>query len=255
MNPKLILGLALVLSGGLIGCSSVPSGALSNSAEGKLFSNQEAVCLKSDDVSRPWLLKYAVTGSEGRFFVTVHERRVSLASPEYYTESTAAIYVKLEDKFKLLKRLYEPEDGGGSRFLEPNIFPTTPKKDHWQTLIQITELFDGTGYLTHEHIFAVDWGMTVNGIKATPKLEEVEFIPAWESFKDFGKDEELGKGQINTLTEDGLFFTFVVWKDENPGESPVGKITGTYKLEKKSDGGLRIIMDKFKREPITDSGS
>jgi hypothetical protein len=45
MKPKLILGLALVFSGGWFGCSTMPDGALSKSAKGKLFSNQEAVCL------------------------------------------------------------------------------------------------------------------------------------------------------------------------------------------------------------------
>jgi len=251
MKPKLLLCLALVLSGGLFGCATKPGGALSDSSKGKLFNNQEAVCLKSDDSTRPWNLKYALTErtwNEGELFLTVHERISSLAHPEYDPESTAAIYVKIGDKFKLLKRL---TTDGLSCYLKPNVIWFTPNGEDKEQLIQITELFYGSGALTQEHIFT-----TSSGKESAPdlKLGEVEFIPAWESYQ-FGKDESIWKNESSTLTDDGLFFEFIVWKNENKTNYPVGKVTGIYKLERKPDGKLRIIMDKFKREPITDSGS
>jgi hypothetical protein len=266
MKSKLILCLALVLNGGLFGCATKPSGALSDSSEGKLFSNKEAVCLKSDDSARSWQLKYAMTEDmwdEQGLFATVHERISNLAAPEYDPEFTAAIYVKVGDKFKLLKRLPEDEDSGGSCYLKPNFIWASPKGEDRKRLIQITELFYGTGALTQEHIFTPVYGLNLeehltNGESIwnykIKNLEEVEFIPAWESYQ-FGKDECLWKGESSTLTDDGLFFEFIVWKYENKTNVPVGKVTGTYKLERKPDGKLRIIMDKFKREPITDSGS
>jgi hypothetical protein len=261
MKPKLLLCLAFVLSGGLFGCSTVPSGALSDSSEGKLFSNQEAVCLKSDDSSRPWQLKYALTEptwNEGNLFTTVHERGDvdSMADiSKWRREYTAAIYVKAGEKFKLLKRLHEDENSSGSYFLKPNFIWAVPKGEDREQLIQITEAIYGTGGFTEEHIFTTVV-MPVSDLKLTPeiKLEEVEFIPAWESYQ-FGKDECLWKGEFSRLTDDGLFFEFIIWKHENKTNHPVGKVTGTYKLERKPDGKLRIIMDKFKREPITDSDS
>ena len=257
MKTKLLLGLALVLSGVLFGCTTVPSGALSNSAAGKLFRNQEAICLKSNDSSRPWILKYALTEytvNERQLFVTVHARGevdtcddLSKWQPEY----TAAIYVKAGDKFKLLKRLWTEEQ---SYFLKPVILRANMKGGDWEQFIRITEVYYGTGGFTEEHIFT-PVAMQVSDLKFKPevKLEEVEFIPAWESFKEhFGQDECLWKGESSTLTDTGLFFDFIVWKYENKTNYPVGKVTGTYKLERKPGGGLKISMDTFKREPVKD---
>jgi hypothetical protein len=261
MKPKLILCLALVLSSGLFGCSTMPSGALSNSAEGKLFSNSEAVCLKSDDSARPWQLKYALS-DDSDLFVTIHERgddvedydNLSKWRPQY----TAAIYAKINGKFKLLKRL---STEGLSYFYKPAIFPTHFErpdiKDDWKQLIQITEVFYGSGGLTTEHIFtademnAVDENFRPFKITHTVTLEEVAFTPAWETY-GFGQNEQVWKGAWNTFDNKKMSFDFLVWKNENRTEIPVDKITGTYKLERKSGGGLQILVDTLKHEPVKD---
>jgi hypothetical protein len=254
VNPRIILSLALVLSGGLFGCSTMPRGVMSDSSEGKLFSNQEAICLKSDDSSRPWQLKYALTEptvNEGSLFVTVHGRgdvESSADLSKWQPEYTAAIYVRIGDKFKLLKRLKAPQNL--SCFLKPNFIWATPKGEGREQLIQITELFYGTGAITQEHVFT-----TSSGKEFAPDLtlDEVEFIPAWESFQDhFGKNEGIWKGESSRFTNDGLAFEFLVWSGLAGDLHPVGKVTGTYKLERKSDGGLRISMDTFQREPVKD---
>jgi hypothetical protein len=261
MKRKLLLGLALVLSGGLVGCSTVPSGALSNSVEGKLFSNQDAVCLKSNDSSRPWQLKYALSDNSD-LFITVHERgddvegydNLSKWRPEY----TAAIYAKTNGKFKLLKRL---STEGLSYFSKPAIFPAHIErpdiKDDWKQLIQITEVYYGSGGLTSEHIFTADEMNTVDEnfqpfkITRTVTLEEVEFIPAWKTYR-FGKDEQVWKGAWNTLGDEKLSFGFLVWKTSEKGLVPVDKITGTYKLEPKSGGKFQIVVDTLKHETVKD---
>jgi len=251
MKPDFLLCLALVLGGGLMGCSTAPGGALSYSAEGTLFSNQEAVCLQSDNFLRPWNLKYALTEdtwNEGELFLTVHERTGTFGQPDYASESTVAIYVKIGNQFKLLQRL---ATDGLSGYLKPEVIWVASGGEDRKQLIQITERFHGTGGLTREHIFT-----TSSGKEFAPdlQLEEVEFTPAWESYS-FGQDEGVWKNANSTLTDDGLSFEFVVWKYENKTNYPVGKVTGTYKLERKPDGKWRIIMDRFKREPIMDSHS
>ena len=261
MKPQLILCLALVLSGGLFGCSIVPSGALSNSAEGKLFSNSEAVCLKSADSARPWQLKYAIS-DHGDLFITVHERgddvegydNLSKWRPEY----TAGIYEKTHGKFKLLKRF---STEGQSYFSQPKFFSAHFErpdiKDDWKPLIQITEVFYGSGGLTTEHIFTADEVNNVDDNFQPPKvtrtvtLEEVEFSPAWETY-GFGQNEQVWKGAWNTFDNEKMSFDFLVWKNENRTEIPVDKITGTYKLERKSGGGLQIVVDTLKHEPVKD---
>jgi hypothetical protein len=262
MKPKLLLCLALVLIGGLVGCStnhpnSVPT-AVDNSAEGKFFSNREAVCLKSDDSSRPWILKFALTEdtwNEGQIFVTVHERAgadIRHLPLNDESDSTLTIYVKIGEKFKLLRRLESSEYV--SYFLEPKIVWIAPKGAGREQLMLITERFYGTGGLTQEHIFT-----TSSGEEFAPdlKLNEVEFISAAESFKDhLERDESILKGVGNTFTDDGLFFNFEIYKGGDANCCPSGgKVTGTYKLERKPDGKLQIIMDKFKRERVADSDS
>ncbi len=247
MKPKFIVCLAFVLCGGLFGCSTT----LSKHAGEEIFNNREAVCLNSDDSARPWQLEYALTErtwNEGKLFLTVHERISSLRHPDYDPESSAAIYVKIGNKLKLLKRI---TTDGLSCYLKPNVIWFAPNGQDKEQLIQITELFYGSGALTQEHIFTTSSGKE---FAQDLKLEEVEFIPAWESYK-FGKDECIWKDESSTLTDDGLFFEFIIWKYENRTNHPVGKVTGTYKLEREADGKLRIIVDKFKREPITDSDS
>jgi hypothetical protein len=257
---KLSFCLALVLGGGLFGCSTMPAGALSKSAEGKLFSNQESICLKSNDSSRPWNLNYALT--EGELFVTVHSRgevdsydELAKWRPEY----TAAIYVKAGDKFKLLKRL---STEGQSYFLKPAIFPVHIEradiKDDWKQLIKITEKYYGSGGLTEEHVFTaavMNIAVDTSPGKFTQdvKLDEVEFIPASQSYH-FGKDERL-KWESDTLADYNLSFTFSICNLSGKDFRAIAKVTGTYKLEQEPDGKLRIIMDKFKREPITNSNS
>jgi hypothetical protein len=245
MKPKLLLlCLALVLSGGLFGCSTAPSGALSKSAEGKLFSNRDILCLKSDDASRPWCLKWAIsedTWNDRGLYVTVHARgrESSSDSPNF----TAAIYLEEGGRFKLLKRL-ESENG----FFDKPAFAWTKDRTH---LLQITEIMYGTGVFTEDHVYYLDFE------DVEPKLEEVEFVPASESFKPYlAKGEGVWKGVYSRLTDDGFFFDFCIWKDGDGNCCPsAGRVTGTYKIERKPDGKLRITMDTFKREPITDSGS
>ena len=259
MKPKLLLGLALVLSGGLFGCSTAPSGALSNSAEGQLFSNQEAICLKSNDSSRPWQLKYAITDNDD-LFVTIHDRGDDVESyddlAKWRPEYTAAIYGKFGDKLKLLKRL---STDGLSYFAMPTSFPAhfeNPDiKDDWKPLIRITEVFYGSGGLTEEHIFTVvimNTAVDASPMKFTRAvtLKEVEFTPASESYH-FGKDEGL-KWESDTLNENGLSFKFLICNLSGHDFSPIAKVTGSYKLEQKAHGKLRIVMDKFKREPVKD---
>ncbi len=255
MKLKFILCLALVLSGGLFGCSTMPSGTLSKSAEGKLFSNHEAVCLKNDDSARPWQLKYALTEytvNERELFVTVHDRGELDIENKWRPEYSAAIYVKAGDNLKLLKRLTTEQ----VYFLEPRIIRANMTNGDWEQLIVITGVYYGTGGFTEEHIFA-PVALPVSDLKFMPdlKLEEVEFVPATESFKKYmGADEIIRKNEIDTFTDNGLSFSFEITKN-GLATQPIAKVTGTYRLECKSDGGFRIIMDRFKREPITDSGS
>jgi hypothetical protein len=242
MKQKIIFCLALVLSGVLFGCASTRNGtSIESQRVGKLFSNQEILCLKSDDVSRPWRLKWAIsedTWNEGRLFVTVHAcgNETASDSPQF----TAAIYLEQREKFKLLKRL-ESEFGF---FDKPN-FAWTKDRTH---LLQITEVIYGTGVFTKEHVFTV--------IHREPELalEQVELIPASESFKEhLAKGEGVWKGVTSTFTDDGLFFDFGIWNEGDGNCCPsAGKVHGTYKLERKSDGGLRISMDTFKRVNKTD---
>jgi hypothetical protein len=243
--PRLLL--VIILGGSLLGCSTVPRQETSASVEGAIYSNQEAACLKSDDSARPWELKYALTErtwNEGELFLTVHQRISNPKYPQDDPESTAAIYVKVGDKLKLLTRMIS-----GSDYLKPNVFWFAPVGEDRVQLIQITELFYGTGALTQEHIFTTSsreeraWDL---------KLEEVEFIPAWESYT-FGPGEQIWKGEASTLTGAGLSFEFYVWKDEGKAMRPVGKVTGTYRLERLQNGKLRIIMDQSRREPVTDT--
>ncbi|HEV2691562.1 MAG TPA: hypothetical protein VG347_01565 [Verrucomicrobiae bacterium] len=245
--PKFITCLAFILIGSFFGCSTVPRDSLHNYSEGKLFTDQEAIAFKGAS-SRPWRLKYAVTrdhGDDAEFFATVHQQDKMYA---------ASIYARFGDRLRLLKRLTAGTDGDdrNSSFLEPNFFWTTPKNDSWQKLIRIPELFAGTGHLIEEHIFVIDQGTTRNGIRDIPKLEEVEFIPAWTSFQEHLEGNVGLQGEYNTFTEDGLNFVFAFWKEENGTISVAGKVAGTYKLERKPDGGWRISMDTFKREPFTD---
>jgi hypothetical protein len=261
MKPKLLLCLALVLSGGLLGCSTMPSGALSNSVEGKFFSNREAVCLKSDDSARPWQLKYALS-DDSDLFVTIHERgddvedydNLSKWRPQY----TAAIYAKISGKFKLLKRF---STEGQSYFSQPKFFlahfERPDIKDDWKPLIQITEVFYGSGGLTTEHIFTADEMNSVDENFQPPKvtrtvaLEEVEFIPAWETY-GFGQNEQVWKGAWNAFDNEKMSFGFLVWKESGKDLVPVDKITGTYKLQSKPAGGLQIVVDTLKHEPVKD---
>lgn len=257
MKAKLILSLALALGGGLVGCSTMPGGALSRSAEGKLFSNREAVYLKSADPKRPWQLTCALTEhtwNEGELFLTEHERISSLDYPQYDPESTAAIYFKTGGKFKLLKRLRRT---GTSCFLQPNVFWVAARAGDRVQLIQIPERFYGSGGLTREHFFApeilpVDGA---NSFRDAPgiKLEPVGFTNAWESYH-FERGTHLWKGERNTFTDQNMGFEFLVWKnDQTAGEVPVDKITGTYKLERSNqDGGWQIVVDTLKHEPVKD---
>ncbi len=247
MKVKILFCLTLVLSGGLVGCFSAPSGALDKSSEGKIFSNKQAVSLKSDERSWPWQLVYASTEgtwNENTLFITVHRRG------EVYT---AAIYLKTGDDYKLLKRLTTE---GLSCFLKPNLIWFTPKgedqEQHKEQLIQITELFYGTGCLKEEHVFTTS---STGGQDL--KLNDVEFISAADSFqKNLAKGEGVWKGVNSVLTEDKLAFDFFIWKDSDANCCPTaGEVVGTYKLERKADGGLRICMDTVKREPIKDEDS
>jgi hypothetical protein len=256
MKTKLLLGLALVLSGGLLGCSTVPSGSLSDSAEGKLFSNHEAVCLKSADSKRPWQLTCALTErtwNEGELFLTVHKRISSLDHPQYDPESTAAIYFKTGGKFKLLKRIW----GNDSVFLKPNVIWVAPKGEDRVQLIQIPEQFYGSGGLIREHFFAPEV-LPMDDSKPLPdaseiKLGAVGFTNAWESYH-FERGTHLWKGERNTFTDQQMRFEFLVWKnDKTAGEVPVDKITGTYRLERSNhDGGWQIVVNTLKHEPVKD---
>lgn len=255
MKTKLILCLALVLIGGLVGCSTVPSGSLSDSAEGKLFGNDEAVCLRSADPKRPWQLTCALTEptwNEGELFLTEHERISSLDHPQYDPESTAAIYFKTGGKFKLLKRLRWT---GNSYFLQPNVFWVASKGEDRVQLIQITERFYGSGGLTQEHFFTpevlpMDDAKPFFGIPEI-QLEEVGFTNAWETCH-FENGKHLWKGERNVFAEKQMSFEFLVWKsDKTNGEVPVDKITGTYRLERSNQkGGWQIVVDTLKHKPV-----
>jgi hypothetical protein len=256
MKPKLFLCLVL---GVLSGCSSIRDEvSIQNRREGDSFSDRETICLNTDDPSRPWQLKYALTEytvNERKLFLTVHARGevdsmadLSKWQPEY----TAAIYLKNGEKFKLLKRL-SPD--GNSYFLKPVVIHANTKDGDWKQLIVVTEVYYGTGHLTKEHIFTpIVLPRTDTKSVAEVKLEEVEFTPAWEPFTEhFDKDECLWKGESNKWSDDGLSFDFIIWKYENRTHSPVARVTGTYKLEPKPGGGWRIIVDQFKRGPFTES--
>jgi hypothetical protein len=259
MNAKAVHLFALILSFCSFGCSTLTPAKLEKSFEGQWFNNQEAICLKNENSSRPWQLKYAVTertcnGDE--LFVTVHDRGEVYSYDDlknWKPEYVASIFLKTGDKYKLIKRLSIPEQEGPGYFLKPNIIWATSKDGDPEQLIQLTEVVYGTGHFKNEHIFRTH-GTRINGHKLQDfTIEEVEFIPAWESFQDhFGPEEQIWKGESNILTDDGLLFSFPVWKDENKTMQPVGKITGTYKLEKNPGGAWKISMDTFKREPVKD---
>ncbi len=257
MKPNSILCLVLVLSGVLSGCSGMRNRTSADVRhEGALFSNQEAVCLKSDDPARPWRLKWALTEetwNTGELFLTVHERR-SAISPDYDPESTAAIFVKAGGKLKLLKRLEATEHV--SHFLKPTVVWAAVKGEDREQLIQITEEYYGTGHLTEEHVFTTVV-TPVSDLKFAPglKLDEVEFVPADALFKErLAKGEGVWKGVTSTFTGQGLYFDFAIWKDGDGNCCPsAGKVAGAYKLERKPDGGLRISMDTCKREPVQET--
>jgi hypothetical protein len=257
MKRVIILCLALVLSGVLSGCSGMRNRTSADLRhEGALFSNQEAVCLKSDDPARPWRLKWALTEdtwNTGELFLTVHERQ-SVISPDYDPESTAAIYVKAGGKLKLLKRLEATEHV--SYFLKPTVVWAAVKGEDREQLIQITEVYYGTGHFAEEHVFTIVV-MPAGDLKFAPdlKLDEVEFVPADASFKEhLAKGEGVWKGVTSTFTDHGLFFDFAIWKDGDGNCCPsAGKVTGAYKLERKPDGGLSISTDTCKREPIKET--
>jgi hypothetical protein len=86
------------------------------------------------------------------------------------------------------------------------------------------------------------------------ELQKIEFTPAWEAYQ-FGKDEGLRYGGRNDFSDNNLSFEFTVWKNEGGIEHPVEKITGTYKLEEKTNGGLRIVVDQLNRQQVADSDS
>jgi hypothetical protein len=217
----------------------------------ELFSKQEIICLKGEE-ARPWDLKWALTedswntSTNAELFVTVHERanadaHANAILPGYDPEYTAAIYIRVGDKFRLLKRL----DSFMSYFLKPNIVWASTKGDR-ELLVQVTEIAYGTGHLATEHVFTPTYDLT---------LEEVEFIPAHESYKTHLARGEGWQFEANTFTDNGLFFRFFIGKEGDGNCCPsAGKVTGTYKLERsRRDGGLRISMDTFKREPVSNS--
>ena len=158
------------------------------------------------------------------------------------------------NKFKLLKRLFSTDESlGVTYFLKPAIVWATLKGGDHEQLIQITEVYYGTGGFKKEHIYTTSSGG--KELAADLELKEVEFIPADKSFlKHLAKGEGVWKGVNTTFTDGWLIFEFYIWKDGDGNGTPTaGKVTGTYKLERKPDGGLRISMDIFKREAIKDS--
>lgn len=246
---KIIPYLSFILSASLIGCSSPPSGVLSSSADGKLFTKEETICLKRHEGAKPWDLKWAMTDygwNDSRLFVTVHERTERF-EPDY----TAAVYASVGSQFKLVKRLdsWDEKNFLGSYFTKPDIVRVSVKGtgDRVQ-LIRFSQIMYGTGHYTTEHIFT-----------PTPDLgiEEVEFVPAGRSFQaNLGKDEDIWKSEFNTFTDEKLSFVFFIDKRGDANCCPSGgKVAGFYKLERKPDGRLKVSMDTFDREPIENGGT
>jgi hypothetical protein len=251
------LVLALLLMGlcGWSGCSGARHGtSIQSHRVGQLFSHQEAVGLQSDDQSRPWLLKWALTEDTwngGELFLTVHQRptsRSATSDPEF----TAAIYFKVGDRLKLMRRLNSMAFGS-SFFQKPVVVWVPVNGTERRQLIQITEIQSGTGRYTREHVFETIV-MPVRVSRRAPGLDlkEVEFIPAAESFQaHLAKGEGVWKGVTSRFTTDGLFFDFYIWNDGDANCCPTaGTVNGTYKVERQPDGRLRISMDTFKRAPI-----
>jgi hypothetical protein len=98
-----------------------------------------------------------------------------------------------------------------------------------EQLIQITEIFYGTGHITSEHIFS-----TRSRTKGAPglELEEVGFTPADASFEEHpAPGEGVWKGVHSTFADDKLTFEFSIWKTamaiavQPPEESPA--VTGS----------------------------
>lgn len=251
----LVLALLLMGLGSWSGCSGARLGtSIQSHRVGQLFSHQEAVGLQSDDQSRPWMLKWALTEDTwngGELFLTVHQRpnsRSATSDPEF----TAAIYFQVGDKLKLMRRLNGMAFGGSS-FQKPVVVWAPVNGAERRQLIQITEIQSGTGRYTQEHVFETIV-MPVRDSRRAPDLDlkEVELIPAAESFQaHLAKGEGVWKGVTSRFTTAGLFFDFYIWNDGDANCCPTaGAVNGTYKVERQPDGRLRISMDTFKRAPI-----
>jgi hypothetical protein len=192
-----IIYLVLVVSGAWAGCQGKQNNKLLDAKrEADFSSHQEAVGLKSDDPTRPWTLKWALTEptwNTGELFLAVHERPNRISPEPYYPESTAAIYTKIGKTLKLLQRL---ETDGRSYFLRPTVVWSVVGGEDREQLIQITEIFYGTGHITSEHIFS-----TRSRTKGAPglELEEVGFTPADASFEEhLAPGEGVWKGVHST---------------------------------------------------------
>lgn len=256
------LNFLLVLLAALAGgCASpaqperalVGSGPLKIDDSGRFVDKSEAVNPPSDDPTRPWELVWALTEdtyNENELFLTVH-RRPNKNSPEYSDllggyvdmEYMASIYVQAAGRYKLLHQLMS----FNSYFLKPNYFMAKWSEDSGYDsgyILQITEVFYGTGALVAEHIYYPRPNLT---------LEEVAFTPAPEFYQ--GKllpGEMVAKGEYNEFNNQGLFFHFAIWKKDDGNCCPTaGQVDGAYKLERPTrDSPLRIFVDSYHRRPI-----
>jgi hypothetical protein len=166
-------------------------------------------------------------------FVAIHSNEAQSGA------DIASIYRKVGEKFELLEKIRS----GLSHFIEPKFFwhKVEGKENSREHLIDITEVFYGTGNLRKEHVFA---------FQPYGELVEVEFVPASISFKKYlGKGEAIWKGETNLFGTEALTFTLYIWRESDQECCPTGgKVTGTYSLEE-AGGKYRISMSSFTRQP------
>ena len=206
----------------------------------KLFSKDEIVkSIFNENKQAVSELKWGIserTYNDMELFLTVHNGKFN----------KAAIYLNKKGKYSLLIELTDEY----SYFQKPNSFWYKPEdRNEREHLIQITEVSPGTGHNTTDHIYVVNW---------KGELKEVDVIPAPKSFSRFlKKNETISDEPIHKFSEEGLLFKFFIWNKDDAHCCPTGGIVlGKYKLIKKDDfsnsgkESYKIIMDKYKREPI-----
>ena len=210
--------------------------------EESLTKDEIVASVKSEDQSGLLELKWGITETivnNEELFVTVHG-----AEPRFTgSESSVSIFFNIKGKYKRLKKL----TGETSFFEKPNFFwAEVEGQKAKQQLLQITEVWPGTGHFIKEHIFLISLGTNPLDL-----MVPVRFVPAPDSYKEKLKPGEgVWKGGTNSFDDNGLFFTFYIWNERDGNCCPTGgKVVGQYSL-KKLGNEFEISARDFKRSPV-----